>query len=204
MESYPTNYMINAVYEQEQLNNPMNTVPPVEQEMKERKRKPSMYTEEIEELSHAVYIYWRAKEMVKTKEYEVDEANEKAEQMWASESEDIRETFRRAAVVQDIMLGNAMGKKRRQGKSEFAQNRAEYNPFLLFCKDHRENVREKGSRGKGMSTLSQMWKDLPETDKEKYQEQAKQNKAKEISAKSDVPPPAAEQPTGPTDENASQ
>ncbi|KAL7716808.1 HMG box domain-containing protein [Entamoeba marina] len=154
-------------------------IPTMEHEYKEKKRKSSMYTEEIEELSHAVYIYWRAKEMVKTKEYEVDEANEKAEQMWADENEDVRETFRRAAVVQDIMLGNAMGKKKRQGKSEYAQNRAEYNPFLLYCRDHRENVREKGSRGKGMN--------LPESEKERYQEQAKTNKAKD-SVKSEIHP----------------
>ena len=124
--------------------------------------------------------------MVKAKELEVDEANEKAEQMWAEETEDLRDLFRRAAVVQDIMLGNAMGKKRRQGKSEYAQNRAEYNPFLLFCKDHRENVREKGSRGKGMSTLSSMWKDLPEEEKGKYLDLAKANKAKDSSKTADA------------------
>ncbi|GAB1224716.1 hypothetical protein ENUP19_0216G0035 [Entamoeba nuttalli] len=193
--NYANEFFPNGVYEQE----PMNTIPvqTIDQDIKERKRKSAMYTEDIEELSHAVYIYWRAKEMVKTKEYEVDEANEKAEQMWAEETEEVRETFRRAAVVQDIMLGNAMGKKRRQGKSEYAQNRAEYNPFLLFCRDHRENVREKGSRGKGMSTLSSMWKQLPDEDKERYQELAKQNKAKDIKTNDQ---PAQDQPSSiPTD-----
>ncbi|KAL7719416.1 HMG box domain-containing protein [Entamoeba marina] len=183
--SYP---MMGGIYQDvpQAMSGPV-PVQTMEQEYKEKKRKSSMYTEEIEELSHAVYIYWKAKEMVKTKEFDVDDANEKAEQMWADENEDVRETFRRAAVVQDIMLGNAMGKKRRQGKSEYAQNRAEYNPFLLYCRDHRENVREKGSRGKGMSTLSAMWKDLPESEKERYQEQAKANKAKD-SVKGETQP----------------
>ena len=64
--------------------------------------------------------------------------------------------------------------------AEALQNRAEYNPFLLYCKDHRENVREKGSRVKGMCTLSSMWKALGEEEKQKYVDMARQNKAKDM------------------------
>ena len=138
--------------------------------------------------------------MVKKDTISIEEANEKAEQMWEEAPEETKELFRRAAVVQDIMLGGAMGKRRRHTKGgEFAQNRAEYNPFLLYCRDHRENVREKGSRGKGMSTLSAMWKELPESEKEKYQELAKANKAKDaqrLEASERVP----EEPPKPAEE----
>ena len=175
--NFPEGYFGTGIYDAEPYG--QNQIPTLEQERQERKRKSAMYTEEIEELSHAVYIYWKAKEMVKSKQIEVDEANERAEQMWTEETDEVREQFRRAAVVQDIMLGNAMGKRKRKGKLDNAQNRAEYNPFLLFCKDHKETVREKGSRGKGMTTLSSMWKSLPEEEKQRYIDQSRANKAKD-------------------------
>ena len=159
------------------------------QEMKDSKRKKTMYTEDVEELAHAVYIFWKAREMVKNKEFEIEEANNRAETMWLNENEDTRDIFKRAAVVQEIMLGNVLSKKKHPSKSDVSLNRANSNPFLLFCKDHRENVREKGSRGKGMTTLSQMWKDLPQSEKDKYIKLAKDNKDKETAT--DVPSNAA-------------
>ncbi|EKE39891.1 high mobility group (HMG) box domain containing protein [Entamoeba nuttalli P19] len=48
-----------------------------------------------------------------------------------------------------------------------------------------------------MSTLSSMWKQLPDEDKERYQELAKQNKAKDIKTNDQ---PAQDQPSSiPTD-----
>ena len=168
------------------------------QEMKDSKRKKTMYTEDVEELAHAVYIFWKAREMVKNKEFEIEEANNRAETMWLNENEDTRDIFKRAAVVQEIMLGNVLSKKKHPNKSDCSANRANANPFLLFCKDHKDAVREKGSRGKGMSTLSQMWKKLPEGEREKYIKQAKENKEKEGQKDKSV---SAEQPKNELENN---
>ncbi|KAL7719085.1 HMG box domain-containing protein [Entamoeba marina] len=153
---------------------------PVKKEKKNKKKKE--VNEDVEEMALALFIYWKSKDLMRTGTYQYEEASEKAELMWKDETDDTTlELFRKAAAVQIVMLGGlyVAPKKRKQARSDLERNRAECNPFLLYCKDHRENVREKGSRGKGMTTLSNMWKALPENEKEKYQELAKQNKSKE-------------------------
>ncbi|ELP86913.1 hypothetical protein EIN_314720 [Entamoeba invadens IP1] len=156
------------------------------EEKKPRKKKE--VNEDVEEMAQALFIYWKSKELLRTNEYQYDDANEKAEELWHEEAdEQTLDLFRKAAAVQIVMLGGEFvaQKKRRQAKSEMDRNRAECNPFLLFCKDHRDNVREKGSRGKGMTTLSGMWKLLPDEEKEKYVTAAKQNKCKEKQIKTE-------------------
>ncbi|KAL7721090.1 HMG box domain-containing protein [Entamoeba marina] len=152
----------------------------VKKEKKNKKKKG--VNEDVEEMALALFIYWKSKDLMRTGTCQYEEACEKAELMWTNETDDTTmELFKKAAAVQIVMLGGEFTtqKKRKQVRSDLERNRAECNPFLLYCKDHRENVREKGSRGKGMTTLSNMWKALPENEKEKYQELAKQNKSKE-------------------------
>ena len=147
-----------------------------------KKKKRETNNEEVEEMAQALYIYWKSRDIVKNGECDYEEANERAEIMWKSEeNEKILDDFRKAAAVQIVMLGGEYigNKPKRHVRSEFGKNRAECNPFLLFCRDHRENVREKGSRGKGMITLSSMWKDLSFEEKNRYIEKAKLNKAKD-------------------------
>ncbi|EAL50048.2 high mobility group box domain containing protein [Entamoeba histolytica HM-1:IMSS-B] len=164
---------------------------------KTKKKKRDIANEDVEEMAQALYIYWKSRDIVKAGECDYDEANERAEIMWKNEeNEKILDDFRKAAAVQIVMLGGEYigNKRKRQVRSEFGKNRAECNPFLLFCRDHRENVREKGSRGKGMTTLSSMWKDLPETEKIRYVELAKTNKTKEIHV-DNVKPVVDDMPT---------
>ena len=146
--------------------------------------------EEVEEMAQALYIYWKSRELIKTEECDdYEEANERAEILWKEETnEKVLDDFRKAAAVQIVMLGGEVvaNRKRKQNRSEYGKNRAECNPFLLFCKDHKENVREKGSRGKGMTTLSNMWKDLPDSEKAKYIDIARENKAKELRTEADL------------------
>ncbi|KAL7714619.1 HMG box domain-containing protein [Entamoeba marina] len=167
----------------QQRNERVEPNPPLDREVPKKKKKRDSSNEEVEEMAQALFIYWKSRDIVRTGECDFDEANEKAELMWKEETnEHTLDAFRKAAAVQIVMLGGEYvgNKRRRQVKSEFGKNRAECNPFLLFCKDHRENVREKGSRGKGMTTLSTMWKNLTEDEKTKYVEMAKTNKSKEI------------------------
>ncbi|BFU26759.1 hypothetical protein EHI8A_002360 [Entamoeba histolytica HM-1:IMSS-B] len=145
-------------------------------------KKKKEINEDVEEMAQALFIYWKSKELMRSKDIQYEEANEKAELLWKDKIDDgTLELFRKAAAVQIVMLGGEFiaQKKKKIQKCSFERNRAECNPFLLFCKDHKENVREKGSRGKGMTTLSNMWKELPDSEKEKYLEIAKQNKSKE-------------------------
>ncbi|ELP95182.1 hypothetical protein EIN_429580 [Entamoeba invadens IP1] len=149
---------------------------------KKTKKKEGGY-EDVEEMAQALYIYWKSRDIARSGECDYEEANERAEFMWKNEAnEKIIDEFKKAAAVQIVMLGGEYigNKRKRQVKNEFGKNRAECNPFLLFCKDHRENVREKGSRGKGMTTLSSMWKELSEDEKQRYIGRAKVNKTKEL------------------------
>lgn len=172
----------------------------VKEDRKQKKRKE--VNEDVEEMAQALFIYWKVKELMKTGVCQYEEANERAESMWRHEMDDATlDLFRKAAAVQIVILGGEFipQKKRKHQRNDVERNRAECNPFLLFCKDHIENVREKGSRGKGMTTLSTMWKQLTDKEKEKYVEMAKQNKNREIIktgklVESVIPPPAQTEP----------
>ena len=151
--------------------------------IQKKKKKKESNNEDVDELAQALFVYWKSREIMKEGECDYEEANDRAETIWKEETnEHLIETFKKAAAVQVVMLGGEYygTKRRRQVKSDYGKNRASSNPFLLYCKDHKENVREKGGRGKGMTTHSTMWKGLPEEEKLKYVEMAKTNKTKEI------------------------
>ena len=159
-----------------------------------RQRKKREVNEDVEELAQALFVYWKTKDLLRTTALSCEDANELAEQAWLEEVDDATaELFRTAAAVQIVILGGEYiaPTKRRPQKYATApteHNRAECNPFLLYCRDHKENVREKGARGKGMMTLSGMWKQLPESEKEVYQQKARENKMRQRAADAALSP----------------
>ena len=103
-----------------------------------------------------------------------EQSIKKIERRWKKESNDIVKLYLKAAMLENAMLGENEVMVRKKKKE--TKIREECHPYLLFCKEHREELAN-GYNGKDvLSVLSDMWKKLDPVEKEKYTEKAKRNK----------------------------
>ena len=123
--------------------------------------------------------------MFLTKKLEKSEMTEnekimKIEKKWKKISSENKMLYEQLAYIEMVFLGNfcVMKKKRKQDTS---RRKEDWHPYLLFCKQNRENVISEGISGSSvMKKLSFLWKNLSEKEKEKYVIEAKQNKQKDL------------------------
>ena len=100
--------------------------------------------------------------------------SKKMAKRWRKESSEVTRLFIKAALLEHAMLGEDEILVRKKKKE--AKIKENCHPYLLFCKEQREEL---GSRYNGkeiLSVLSDMWKKLSSEEKAQYAEKAQKNK----------------------------
>ena len=168
-------------------------IEPITTDRKPRKKrtdtKPEQRDEQLKDLALEIYIRWKLRKMQEKHFKDVQERIERGEEVvefaeeqsikkierrWKKESADVVKLYLKAAMMENAMLGEDVVMVRKKKKE--TKIKEECHPYLLFCKEHREEIAN-GYTGKDvLSVLSDMWKKLDPVEKEKYAEKAKKNK----------------------------
>ncbi|ELP88160.1 hypothetical protein EIN_223730 [Entamoeba invadens IP1] len=142
-------------------------------EMKKRKK------EELANISREIYEMFVKRTLISGGMTE-SEAMLKIEKKWKKAGSEVKKTFEQLAFIECSLIGDlAVMKKKR--KADTSRRKEEWHPYLLFCKMNRESLSTEGISGSTvMKKLSDTWKTLPETEKAKYCEMAKENKKRDL------------------------
>ncbi|EKE40032.1 hypothetical protein ENUP19_0209G0005 [Entamoeba nuttalli] len=162
-------------------------------EKKERKKrkgdhKSDRREEMLKEIAQEIYIRWKVRKLLREQSYDVERAEKKAERRWRKETADVTRLFYKAAIMENTMLGDeeSLGRK----KKKEAKIKEDCHPYLLFCKEHREQLGTKYNGKEVLTILSEMWKKLDPVEKDKYNLLAKKNKMIQTTQQeSQVQPP---------------
>lgn len=155
---------------------------------KRRNDQRSDHREELlKELAEEIYIRWKVKKMKEKHEKEMKDklmeeklefdelkAEKKAEKRWRKETADTTRLFYKAAMLENTMLGDDEMLFRKKKKE--AKIKEDCHPYLLFCKEHREQLGNKYNGKEVLTLLSDRWKKLDQTERNKYIDMAKKNK----------------------------
>ena len=128
------------------------------------------------EIAQLIYIRWKVRKLLSEKQMTLEKARAKAQAKWNKLDEEKMTKFYRIASIECHMLNEdeSLGKKK---KVDISKRKEENHPYLLFCKDNRDKVRNEGHSGNDvMKVLSDMWKSLPENEKNRYIDLAKKNR----------------------------
>ena len=128
------------------------------------------------EIAQMIYIRWKVRKLMSDKQMTLEKAKAKAQAKWNKMDEEKMTKFYRIASIECHLLNEdeSYGKKK---KVDISRRKEENHPYLLFCKENREKIRLEGHAGNDvMKALSDMWKSLPENEKNKYIELAKKNR----------------------------
>ncbi|KAL7717865.1 HMG box domain-containing protein [Entamoeba marina] len=107
-------------------------------------------------------------------------AEEEAERRWETETDEVTQLYQKTAVIENVLLGED-GYLLKRKKTEGVKRKEDWHPYLLFCKEHREELKVEGHNGNElMSMLSTKWKDLSDGEKLRYSEIAKENKRRDL------------------------
>ncbi|ELP93344.1 hypothetical protein EIN_057290 [Entamoeba invadens IP1] len=130
--------------------------------------------ENLKEIAQEIYIRWKTRKLIRERNYDDDRAEKKAEKRWRKETAEVTRLFYKAAILENTMLGDdeTIGKK----KKKEAKIKEDCHPYLLFCKEHREELSSKYNGKEVLTILSEMWKKLDPLEKNRYVESAKKNK----------------------------
>nr|BAN41473.1 hypothetical protein [Entamoeba invadens] len=160
----------------------VETKAPVMQQKKERKKRGERkddhrvdrHEENLKEIAQEIYVRWKTRKLVKERSYDLERAEKKAEKRWKKETAEVTRLFYKAAIMENTVLGDeeSIGKKRKKE----AKIKEDCHPYLLFCKEHRDELSAKYGGKEVLSVLSEMWKKLGPEEKNKYIEVAEKNK----------------------------
>ena len=176
---------MNQVPQLNLVNNEINEIKLNRRDKKDRVEKRPKVEEEIKRISQEIYIRWKSNKLMRERNYTHEQAIHKSEERWKKESAEVTRLFYKAAVIENTILGDediTTRKKKRETKRKENQH-----PYLLFCKENREEVAKKFKPKEVLTELSKMWKALSEDEKQKYIVMAKRNKEMEQNEQNDIP-----------------
>ncbi|ELP87126.1 hypothetical protein EIN_496710 [Entamoeba invadens IP1] len=154
--------------------------PPIQNEKHRQSIKEREEIQEAErvEIAEAIFVRWKTRKLMKERDIEYQTAKTKAQSKWSKLSDDKIQKFYRIATIECHLL-NEDGLSGKKKIGDISKRKEEYHPYLLFCKENREKVKEEGFTGNEiMKHLSELWKEMPEDKKKKYQDLALQNRNK--------------------------
>ena len=141
---------------------------------------------EIADLAKSIYIKWKGREIHKENPaVSILECEKRAAMNWDAETDDVTQAYFKTALMENVLLGEEtyMFKKK---KAEGSKRKEEWHPYLLFCKEHREELRSQNVSGNDVMTiLSEKWKALPEEERARYAGIAKENKRRDLGDEED-------------------
>ncbi|KAL7722102.1 HMG box domain-containing protein [Entamoeba marina] len=132
------------------------------------KEKMEKREEDLFSLAKGIYIKWKGREIMREDPNIIKKnAEEEAERRWETETDEVTQLYQKTAVIEN--------------KTEGVKRKEDWHPYLLFCKEHREELKVEGHNGNElMSMLSTKWKDLSDGEKLRYSEIAKENKRRDL------------------------
>ena len=157
--------------------------PPSEKKRKKvtMKEKNERRETELSELARSIYIKWKGREFHKENPtISIQDCEKKAASQWVEEPDEVVQVYYKTAVMENVLLGEE-GFLYKKKKNEGSKRKEDWHPYLLFCKQHREELKQEGVSGNEvMSMLSEKWKALPEEERRRYAEIAKENKKRDL------------------------
>ncbi|KAL7714617.1 hypothetical protein QTN25_007920 [Entamoeba marina] len=150
-----------------------------EKKKRKNEHRPEHREDMLKEIAQEIYIRWKVRKLVKERGYNEERAEKKAEKRWKKETADVTRLFYKAAIMENTMLGDEdVFTKKRKKEAKIKEN---CHPYLLFCKEHREQLSNKHNGKDILTILSSMWKKLDPSEKAKYVDSAKRNKLLQTS-----------------------
>ncbi|BFU18316.1 high mobility group box domain containing protein [Entamoeba histolytica HM-1:IMSS-B] len=136
---------------------------------------------ELTDLARGIYMKWKGRELVRENPtLTMKIAEERALELWETEQEDVIQTYFKTAIIENVLLGEE-GYSIKKKKNDGMKRKEEWHPYLLFCKEHREELKQEGVSGNEVMTmLSDKWKALSEDERSHYSELAKENKKRDL------------------------
>ncbi|ELP90028.1 hypothetical protein EIN_403620 [Entamoeba invadens IP1] len=136
---------------------------------------------ELNDLAKAIYMKWKGREYLReAPTLTMKQAEERASAVWDTEPEDITQRYYKTAIIENVLLGED-GYLFKKKKNDGMKRKEEWHPYLLFCKQHREELKQEGVSGNEvMAMLSDKWKSLTEEERGNYAEQARINKQRDL------------------------
>ena len=165
--------------------NPQIDMPKPPQDKKRKKttmkEKNERRDNEIADLAKAIYIKWKGKEIHKENPTSpLIECEKRASLNWDNEPDEVTQVYFKTAVMENVLLGDDCGMYKKKTK-EVNKRKEDWHPYLLFCKEHREELKNDNVSGNDVMTmLSEKWKSLPDEERARYGMIARENKKRDL------------------------
>ncbi|KAL7712568.1 HMG box domain-containing protein [Entamoeba marina] len=121
------------------------------------------------QITKAIYIRWKTNKLVNERQMDLAKAKTKALSKWKKITDEKKQQYYKIACIECHLLNDGDAIKRKE----------ECHPYLLFCKEHRDEVKAQGNNGNEvMKILSNKWNALSPKERKAYKDKATENKEK--------------------------